>query len=90
MGLGTRGAWNRMSNLVHLIFPSQFCDSCVSDNSEKAEINIQAFECLSRGIQIKTSGLLMGNGFFLLLLYHSGMTEAPAGAAERITWPSDS
>lgn len=54
-----------MSNLVHFMFPSQFCDSRASDNPEKAEINIQAFKCLSRGIQIKNSGLLMGNGFFL-------------------------
>lgn len=55
-----------MSNLVHLIFPSQFCDSHVSDNPEKAEINIQAFECLSRGIQIKKQWAI--NGKWILSL----------------------
>lgn len=49
MGLGA-------GNLVHLVFSSQFFVSCVSDNPEKAEISISAFECSSRGIQIKNGG----------------------------------
>lgn len=56
---------NITSNLFHFIFPSQFYDSWVSDNPEQADINIQPFEYLSRGIQIKTRGLFMGNEFFL-------------------------
>lgn len=57
MGLGA-------SNLVRLVFSSQFFVLCVSDNSEKAEISFSAFKCSSRGIQIK-QWLLLGS----VLLY---------------------